>query len=410
MGSVPSALRFKIPRDTGKSASSNIPSVSFSPASHKAQPFLSVPKLTSLEFLKSACPDAHGYTKDIIHSSMTTLEDVTPQRNGFVHTVLECYNQHHALTIRPDDVWLAILTQFSCFVNGNAEALRSLFVLHDDKKELTVEVKNLDRDVVQILVESMNGEIQKNVIDPELRQWIIPAFSTTNANDRLVAGMVMMATVKEYFAFRAYLACGIPRVVLEGEREDWVYILNRIEKLKEFGPQTTAWYRLLHPILSRFVKAFDKPNSRENMKFWSKVAHYQSFGSGPTWLSGWITAFMAFVEKGQWKGDNVSFSLLRDIQLKAIQNEYRDALVLDGVTYPRLDSGEVPAGYAQVDVTLEMDHKDYPTALIAGSVGTEIFSSGDKSLSDDGERDSARPALGWWWVFKKEAEETEDKQ
>jgi len=48
--------------------------------------------------------------------------------------------------------------------------------------------------------------------------------------------------------------------------------------------------------------------------------------------------------------------------------------------------------------------------LIAGSVGTEIFSSGDKSLSDDGERDSARPALGWWWVFKKEAEETDDKQ
>jgi len=88
-----------------------------------------------------------------------------------------------------------------------------------------------------------------------------------------------------------------------------------------------------------------------------------------------------------------------------MQNQYRSALILDGVTYPVLDSAQVPAGYAQVDVTLEMDYKDYPTALIAGSVGTEIFSSGDKSLSDDGERDSARPALGWWWVFKKEVED-----
>ena len=175
--------------------------------------------------------------------------------------------------------------------------------------------------MLQILVEKMNAEIQENVIDPELRQWIIPAFSTTNTDDRLVAGMVMMATVKEYFTFRFRILCGTPRVTLEGERDDWVCILNRIEKLKEFGPQTTAWYSLLHPILTRFVNAFDKPNGRQNMKFWSKVAHYQSFGSGPTWLSGWITAFMAFDEKGRWKGDSqcdVSFPLLCDSQLKAM--------------------------------------------------------------------------------------------
>ena len=284
------------------------PSVSFSPASHKAQPFPRIPKTTSLEFLKSACPDAHSYTKNIIHSSMgSTLKDVKPQRNGFVHTLLECYNEHRALTIRPDDVWLAILTQFSCFVNGNAEALRSLFVVHDGKKELSMEVEQKPGKVdwglvVQLLVEVMNAKIQENVVDPELRQWIIPAFSTTNANDRLVAGMVMMATVKEYFTFRICLLCGIPRVTLEGERDDWVYILNRIEKLKEFGSETTAWYRLLHPVLSRFVKSFDEPNSSENLEFWSKVAHFESFGSGPMYLSGWITAFMAFNEKGQWKG------------------------------------------------------------------------------------------------------------
>lgn len=34
--------------------------------------------------------------------------DIIPQRNGFVHTVVEAYNQHRALIVRPDDVWLAI--------------------------------------------------------------------------------------------------------------------------------------------------------------------------------------------------------------------------------------------------------------------------------------------------------------
>jgi len=72
----------------------------------------------------------------------STPQDVKPpRRNGFVHTVLECYNKHHALTIGPDGVWLAILIQFSSFVSGNAEGLRSPFVLHEGKKELSMIVE-----------------------------------------------------------------------------------------------------------------------------------------------------------------------------------------------------------------------------------------------------------------------------
>ncbi|KAG6371849.1 hypothetical protein JVT61DRAFT_8846 [Boletus reticuloceps] len=49
------------------------------------------------------------------------MRDILPQRNGFVHIVIEAYNRHRTLIIRPDDVWLAILTQFCFFINGNAE-------------------------------------------------------------------------------------------------------------------------------------------------------------------------------------------------------------------------------------------------------------------------------------------------
>ena len=132
----------------------------------------------------------------------------------------------------------------------------------------------------------------------------------------------MMATLKEFFGYNVGLCCGIPRVTLEGENDDWVYLLNRIGKLK-------------------------------------------------------------------------------DIQIR-----FGNELVPDGVSYPRLDSSNVPGGTAQVNVTLKMGLKDCSTALIAGSVGTEIFSSGDESLSGDGKRDSARPAIGWWWVLKKEKKPT----
>jgi len=39
--------------------------------------------------------------------------NIIPTPNGFVLSVVRAYGQHHDLVIRPDDVWIAILTQFS---------------------------------------------------------------------------------------------------------------------------------------------------------------------------------------------------------------------------------------------------------------------------------------------------------
>lgn len=78
-----------------------------------------------------------------------------------------------------------------------------------------------------------------------------------------------MATLKQYFEYVFMLdGCGIPRVTLEGERSDWVDILGRLEKLKEYGIETIAWYYLLRPVIARFVAALDDPTSAENMDFW----------------------------------------------------------------------------------------------------------------------------------------------
>ena len=93
----------------------------------------------------------------------------------------------------------------------------------------------------------------------------------------------------------------------------------RLEKLKEYGDETTAWYQLLLPVISRFVRAFDDPHADENFQFWQKVCpltsviishylychkvvHYEGGGSGPTWIAGWINAFCVFDEKGKWMG------------------------------------------------------------------------------------------------------------
>lgn len=75
-----------------------------------------------------------------------------------------------------------------------------------------------------------------------------------------------------------------------------------MEKLKEFEQEATAWYHLLRPVISRFVRAFDNPEAKENIEFWQKVAHYDEGASGLAWVTGWINVFCVFDDKGKWTG------------------------------------------------------------------------------------------------------------
>lgn len=51
--------------------------------------------------------------------------------------------------------------------------------------------------------------------------------------------------------------CGIPSVTLEGTQADWQLILDRVDKIPEFGAEPAEWATMLRVILIRFVRAFD---------------------------------------------------------------------------------------------------------------------------------------------------------
>jgi len=203
--------------------------VSFCPANHTAKPVpfpfrQSLANATPASILQGACPNQHHTVAEMLQSSFVDQEDnsrIIPRKNGFVDTVVEAYNKHHALVVRPDDVWLAILTQFNFFVNGNADTLRSHFVAHEGKKHLVINaVGNRYMADFGAMARQMTALMQANIADPHLHKWIMPEFSTTTQTDTTVSAIVMMATMKTYFSYEFGLCCGIPRVTLEGERGD----------------------------------------------------------------------------------------------------------------------------------------------------------------------------------------------
>lgn len=143
----------------------------------------------------------------------------------------------------------------------------------------------------------MSKEIDRNLLDPEVKQWILPNFSTTTDNDLVTVGVVFMATMKKYFTYGFQLLCGIPNVTLEGTFEDWENIHSRLEKLKEY--KLERWYNMLEPVVKQFVNA---KQGKVDVDFWQRIAHNEGGGSGPRYISGWVTVFCVFDKDGNWQG------------------------------------------------------------------------------------------------------------
>lgn len=231
---------------------------------------------------------------------------------GFVDTVFYGYQQHHNVIIRPDDIWTAIQIQFSLYVNSRAEALRHSFVNFDGKENLRVKFRaRVDEVPIGNFISKILKLIRKN-IDPAVFDWISPNFTTTTENDKLTAGVAMMATLQTYFDYEFWgIICGIPKATILGTVDDWKVIRERVKKLNDYelrGESVMAqWSSMLGRILDQFVSV--KEGNPPNSEFWKqairidyKLIDLVCAKVNETYINGWMTAFTAFTLGGRWRG------------------------------------------------------------------------------------------------------------
>ncbi|TGO59476.1 hypothetical protein BCON_0044g00360 [Botryotinia convoluta] len=314
----------------------------------------------------------------IIQSTLTEeiASKILPSGNGLVHTCLEAYNHHRHLVLRPDDIWIAIVTQFSFYMNKHSEELRSFFVGHEGKKELVVKNDKFD---FTVFTNNMADMIQDNVVDKSFQSWILPAFSTTTRIDTIVCSSVMMSTMKKYFNYRFHLMCGIPTVTLLGEVSDWEEILRRLDKLESFGPahqELIHWKEMLTPVIQNMILTFENPGAIAQVDFWSKIAHILRL-SGGSRLSGWLTVFCVFNEDGDWQG--------RD--RRSGQNT---GSIWEPSQYPFIEIKDIPTGKCEVKVRIS-GRMEVDAVIVAGLVGASLSSQN----RDDDIFDTVQPYPAW---------------
>ncbi|KAK5584757.1 hypothetical protein RB653_006374 [Dictyostelium firmibasis] len=300
-----------------------------------------------------------GPEKKIVRTSIKEGVSKSVGGNSFVQSAFLAYSNHHNLTIRPDDIWMAILVQFSLYLNANAEQLRNKIVDFEGKKQLEVRgFGTLMTANYQDLTIRMTKEIEKNIKDPSIREWANGPFSTTTPNDTMAASIALMATVKSFFEFKMSLMCGLPELTLLGTVDDWVNVKNRVEKLKEFdfkgnkdGGCMKSWTELLSPIINEII---DSVNGKPDLQWWNRIANQEGGGSGPRYISGWITAFCVFNNDGKWMGKNNTRTEMFGGQLK------------HNTEWIFVDTNEIPKGFLFVPVKIDDNGTPYETEFFAG--------------------------------------------
>ncbi|KAJ4299361.1 hypothetical protein N0V90_004606 [Kalmusia sp. IMI 367209] len=289
--------------------------------------------------------------------------------NGFVGTLLDAYRQHNHVVLRPEDVWFAILVQFSFYVNNHAEKLREHFVDHSGKLLLHIEQESMNMPAFVLEITNM---LQRKIKDTKFRDWIMPNFTTTTQTDRVTASIIMMGTMQKFFVYSLEIGCGIPSVTLLGEQKDWQDILDRLDFLDTFGkehPELLMWQSVLKAIVGNMVQTFIAPDSPDVVRFWQRTVHSHTDDySGDKQITGWILGFCFWDTKGEplvargWQ--------LRDWEQEVAKrgNEWW----FDEKRFWPLEWKEVPAAFVQVPIHVAIKTVSPPDKFVAKAVAGSV--------------------------------------
>ena len=277
--------------------------------------------------------------------------------NGLIGTVFQAWSEEHELVLRPENFWVSILTQFSFYVNANAEKLRNKFVNFEGQKDLDLMTHgSLTSIPYDELSKQFTVEIQKNLVEGNVREWLLPKFSTTTVNDEVVCSIVMMSITSKYFKFSATTMCGIPEVTLLGTVEDYKTLAEKVEGLLCYDAGDgliKKWHSLLKPVCEQLIKSAE---GKADVEFWKQICDHRG-GSGRSDMSGWLSSFCCFSGTGKWIG---------------VDTFGRGTC--EKTPWQTVSCYSIPPGVVSVPLKLNLNGRKVDTVMLSGSFSTKLAS------------------------------------
>jgi hypothetical protein len=205
------------------------------------------------------------------------------------------FMDHRPLCLSPDIIWLTICQGVANHINAHGEELRSRFVSHEGKIEISVRrddfVKGSPENPWAEVIEELTNKVKEHIGSAfDLFQ---PTFTTTGPVEKAAAAVVLLDAMKSYFDYDMMTECGIPAITLEGTAEDWQVVADRTD---QFGLLNLEWwFKPLRAVLRQFVAAVQGEIDRP---FWRSLYKYQDESGGPV-ITGWISTLFPYLKDGR---------------------------------------------------------------------------------------------------------------
>ncbi|MBN2728408.1 MAG: DUF4419 domain-containing protein [Bacteroidales bacterium] len=232
------------------------------------------------------------------YSHSNHAERMIPVDNhGFLTAVHLSYAKHYPLVISPDMIWLLICQGLAQHISANPEEFRNQIVSHSGKAKIEIvrldfkrgDEKNPWHEVFAEFSDSLS-----NKIDGELYSAFVHEFSTTGVDEKAAFEIALMEAVEPFFSFDLNIACGIPKIYLEGETKDWQWIQENVQVLRKY--KLDAWADALEPVLDQFVLASKGDIDKvfwQSFYFWKNMCGVR--------INGWVCSFFPYDPYGNYR-------------------------------------------------------------------------------------------------------------
>lgn len=213
-----------------------------------------------------------------------------------VQSIHQAFAAHVPFSLRPDTAWYFIVHEVAEYVRQNPTTCASLFTDTPESKQ-TIQVRddslryNQPSDW-QRSINLVRDPLTAKVSDRTM-QLFLPRFSTSTPEDETALLVALMDAASPYYNFKWQTMCGIPQIRLEGTSSDWRDLYSRTVALAREFRGLNGYFAGLLPILQTIAETSN--GTKPNEDFWRSIYKFGG-GSGGPFVSGWITAFFAYVQ------------------------------------------------------------------------------------------------------------------
>ena len=308
--------------------------------------------------------------------------------NMLLSTADLCFQAHLPFGLRPEVLWQTILGQVAIEVKQNPEEYRHLFTSSPDKETLKVRHDGLRMSnpwgwdqAIGMFREPLAEKVPSDILDLALPD----DMTTVGDTETLGCLVTFMDAASPFYDYHVSTMCGIPKVALFGTVEDWKNRQGRVSRLAEKFPNLSTYFQTLDPILAKLTDAAEGaevekstmrghawrgPQFQGGDRFWNSIYKRDSSSGGDT-ISGWLTAFFAFIRTYS-NGD----TLVR-----------RDHFNWREGGFEGINPSHFPGSASVVDFIWDYFNTEYEMKFIGGTTAAVRIQTGDGEF--------VTPRLGW---------------